>query len=701
MDTRVNHSVISRIKNNISKIQHKLEQKYLASLKADSVMVRDIIVNQYSPSEPQIYGEFYENPETIIDKEKVTYREDESDDDLIERIFKQIEELAFFAADKHIKDNFTPKPKTTISQNIFSENSQKKIHRVLMREWLNNNDLTMKPGSHDHITHLVTSEFFFYPNQERGPINAVYFEKLLEKIKALGKALPENLYLNLGTFPVTSDNSTFDNISLFVICGNEPKIHTHAKTFAFESDPFFPNLSNSSKINFPHQLYSISFITNQGLTKLYELLNDFDQSDPEGIIQIANILKDACQNFSYFIAPDHLINGLDIFIHAIQNNSINASSAQTYIQYFYNEFVNYENLRNQTFENFNRLYSPQQRNSHFHTSANGKNLTYQTLNMVDEHRFGFITEICIDHQKKVAKLELEEKIRRARENPNEILPIYISHIIQSNSTRIKEQAVLTNDNSTTFADPDFFLSFTPNEKEDESKEFWTDNYFNNDISVITCKPKKLSLLKDKFLKQITHVNVNNIRLRAMNLYRDHHSHDFTIVSQLIQLELHQQFIDDLKLCLASQPTNLTEQIILGTLREATELAKDIDLFLEKFIDFLDKKINILIETKNKLSDEATKLNAHGNPTTKTSHDELETNRFTSKEVKKLISLFQAYSKLAKDEFNLERDFIIDFTKQRDKRESYSSEFFKKPPRINPPSVNSTPFTTPKQTSNHG
>lgn len=153
------------------------------------VIIRDIVIAAQTPELLNPAGEF-QNPLS-----------DETQEKTHERLYEQIRDLCLIASSIHKKNNY-------------------KHHNL-------------KKNKKNHITRLITNEFYFYTLK---PLTLLEFQELQNKIAALAEKLPENLHFILGSFAVRVD-SVVISVVPHIECGEAPKMQFLVKNYPSSIDP--------------------------------------------------------------------------------------------------------------------------------------------------------------------------------------------------------------------------------------------------------------------------------------------------------------------------------------------------------------------------------------------------------------------------------------------------------------------------------
>lgn len=101
---------------------------------------------------------------------------------------------------------------------------------------VNDDKPKIKDDCLDNITRLLTSEFSFYSAH---PMEIELFSELLTAIQDIARLGHENVHLLLSSFAVLNERKELINMSLYVECGQNPRINLIAKSVAAEFDPDF------------------------------------------------------------------------------------------------------------------------------------------------------------------------------------------------------------------------------------------------------------------------------------------------------------------------------------------------------------------------------------------------------------------------------------------------------------------------------
>jgi len=242
----------------LAKIE-KINRRKLQAANASGPFIKDIIAYQVNTKheEPPI-GEFNEYR---INSSSFSLRRSkaETEDELIIRMMRYLEDLTMRAILVHIKENFydapalqelavrhTTKSSTALQDDVAYYQTIKNI--LAARKFIPR----MLPEKKDYITRLSINEFALYPHRDRGPLTLKGFEKLLSHVEKLAQLCPENLHLLFGSIPVkTEENSPHNkdhyfmhNIVIFVQGGSLTKLNIFSKAIPDKSDPSYPKTEN-------------------------------------------------------------------------------------------------------------------------------------------------------------------------------------------------------------------------------------------------------------------------------------------------------------------------------------------------------------------------------------------------------------------------------------------------------------------------
>ena len=180
----------------------------------DSVLINHSIKEQKNPEHEKVFIKDF----VVVSKEEKDEKKptgefdgtssDEKPERTIDRLFHAIESLTSQASSLHINENY-------------------------------NNDGKLK--NTNHITRLLTNEFFFYT---KNPLTLEQFQKLMNKVTILIKSMPENLHLLLGSFSVLTTDGRVMNVTPHIECGENPIINLIQKSHPSSIDPVYMGRKN-------------------------------------------------------------------------------------------------------------------------------------------------------------------------------------------------------------------------------------------------------------------------------------------------------------------------------------------------------------------------------------------------------------------------------------------------------------------------
>lgn len=97
-------------------------------------------------------------------------------------------------------------------------------------------DGNIQPGKENHVTRLLTNEFFFFTKH---PLNLGEFQSLLTQIISLAKMQSANIHWVLGSFAVLTSNNAVMNVVAHIQCGEQFKLDLIVKNNASDTDPVY------------------------------------------------------------------------------------------------------------------------------------------------------------------------------------------------------------------------------------------------------------------------------------------------------------------------------------------------------------------------------------------------------------------------------------------------------------------------------
>lgn len=103
----------------------------------------------------------------------------------------------------------------------------------------------LKPIFENHITRLLTHEFYFYT---KTPLSVDDYQKIVEGIVRVAQEKPKNLHLLLSSFAVVRDGALF-NIAMYVTCGQKVTINAFCKDNVSNVDLSYAGLKIFPKNN--------------------------------------------------------------------------------------------------------------------------------------------------------------------------------------------------------------------------------------------------------------------------------------------------------------------------------------------------------------------------------------------------------------------------------------------------------------------
>lgn len=127
--------------------------------------------------------------------------------------------------------------KLTNHINILA-NITNEYHKKKYCEATANNEYTLKSDCKNKITRLLLPEFSLYTE---APLSASEFAEVYENILKIAKNQQPNVHLLLSSFSVLNSKNEILNITLYVECGKDPKVHATCKTHASDTDVTYSN----------------------------------------------------------------------------------------------------------------------------------------------------------------------------------------------------------------------------------------------------------------------------------------------------------------------------------------------------------------------------------------------------------------------------------------------------------------------------
>lgn len=166
-------------------------------------------------------------------------------------------------------------------------------------------DGSIQPGKENHVTRLLTNEFFFYT---KIPLNLSEFQQLLMQIVPIAKAQSANIHWVLGSFAVLTPRNAVMNVVVYIQCGSQFELNLIVKNFSSAVDPcYIQEVDGEIKV-LPHAVKALHFndVQNASIT-LFERQYFFSHH---------NIILCQTSGGAFFyavveICADHL-NGLGI-----------------------------------------------------------------------------------------------------------------------------------------------------------------------------------------------------------------------------------------------------------------------------------------------------------------------------------------------------------------------------------------------------
>lgn len=465
------------------------------------IYIRELIVYPNKNNFTNV-GEF--DPELVQSKNiNITHLESETEEKLIYRLSKFINNLASRAAFLHIKDNF--------------------VDEHLSFERLN------------HITRLSLPEYALYPAEKRGPLTLNGLNKLLQEIEFIAQWNPENLHLLLGTVPVRTIHDQVHNICIYVECGKNPRLHLVVKALPASRDLRYPGTTNSN--------FSSAFLPQELMRELRllseQLVEDLTHHRPE--VSLINVmkLKDLCQKSVFLTPHKELVDILNLVHSRIEQdfyltNHTGWNEAKTDALLLEDEIGNFIDTHNAKQQAQISCIAPFSFSDRDHPNVNviyGGNFECRTAGGA---LFLVAVDICLDHHLGVAKNCFLHQLKHARLNNDRIIPTHISQLITSNTVSLSKKSLLSE--SIVQADPDNVivcidenLGFSLPER----KEKLPDPFFGSHLKMKIYPIYELPTYKPSLKNQIHQHNHFINKLNALRIYRLNYSSLRTINQKIL------------------------------------------------------------------------------------------------------------------------------------------------------------------------
>lgn len=537
---------------------------------ANEIYITEILAT----CDPGIKGEFdFDSNSTMDKKNKPTKIKDESDADLIKRMFEQIEVLASYAKDIHLNRS----KNVSVSQSINPLN---------------------------HVTCISTSEFFFYPNKERGALTEDNFLDLIKMIEKLAENLPENLHLLLATFPLRNNNNFVFNVAVYVQCGSTPNIHITTKSCPSNVDLIYPGTINPSLCS---EINSKS--THNELLKLHEQFKEHYTSNNQSMIFNETIpslisLLETEQNLTNITMPNNLIdivnslktakNDLMFFLTKINGTKDDLSISEITYNEFINHSLNYYVKVNELYKGMQnemiRAVATSAPISVSHSTNIKLNISYEGSIHCVANGIPFIRtiEICLDNAAMKAAHNLKQIFRLNLQTSNTTLT-YLSQILTSNTIRIQPNSQINNSRRITHVDPSIKNMGRLIHEEILSPIFGQ----NTLIKIYT--PEPLQKIASPKIEEINSNNELAIYLQACRLCVTQHPYHKIEIDKLINHRIY-QFIS-VTLSHPSLKSITYDKLIHDILVNLALKMENASAFRNDAIHFLNEKIEI-IDIKN-------------------------------------------------------------------------------------------------------
>lgn len=550
-DNNDNIISIQQIEDNIETLRLYLEKKLLNPIKdGANVWIRDILATHpsFDINQKSIYGDF-----TIEeDLPNGQSRKTETDQQLVKRMLDQIIELANYAKDIHLKRNF----KCETSQPLTLSSTMSGVESLnLIKKQLEAHENASRPilKYENEITRISTNEFFFYPNQARGPLCEKDFTDLLIQLESLAKKLPQNLHLVLGTMPVLSDRVR--NVSIYIECGLEPRIHTQTKSATAHNDPLYNNKLTLAYTDFIKDEHFIHKLMNVNIKLLANLLNQPVLNFQEILHCTQNVLSHC--NHPLYCAETDFVSKLENLLLDAHMQMLSSSQASIYARELLILYAAHVQHINATMKTLKQKYGqPQthifavtQEGIHIPFSANFTSYTAAKTPIT------IATDICLDHADKKSKKQLKKELKDTNKSLDHLLPEHITHMVLSNSISLKKNAILTHDEIAIHNDP---------ESPCIGKDGQSYNQLNIPVATVVTNEKDYPTLfgpsacirtyirrsvkshSSTLSKDVITANQRTIHLQAMRLYRTQHPYLYFTLTELIQKKILEFLLDDIQ-----------------------------------------------------------------------------------------------------------------------------------------------------------
>lgn len=550
-------------KQKMKALKSKLKQRLITPIEQGAqVQIRNIIVTHKMDET----GEFDLSGEDLVNDVK---RKDESEDDLIERMMDQIKSLGFLAAKQHLKDNFEA-PNITITSNSQSKKTNIPHSNILINQMLQSKATAklkdqrkmlsyqfykMKPNNVHNITQLVTSEYFFYPHKDRGPLSQKGFETLIKKIEIFAKRLPANLHLVLATFPVQQDDEenakNINPVLISVQCGKIPSIKVKGKSFLAAEEPIYPKFTNQAKVNFIKNAETLFENLTIYQMQLEEALSQ-NIDDKFNILNLIEEIQVICEYDCTYPPPIKLLNLLNELYLVLEADLLEDISAKIYnfnISISISEYI--EEIMNKLKSINSEL--PQYFNYSQSLSPEGKGIDF--FNHIDIETTGGVKvraaiDICYDHKKWVTKVNLENEIQHNLLHLNQVTPKFISQIVTSHPMSLKAPALITEDKVVVHADSrDLAMGVFNKAIKGHCEERLLNStpevkvYFGKTVKLKIYERSPCSLLLPALRKELDIANQLTLELETKRIYRAQRPREYEKITYKIENIYLKRFID--------------------------------------------------------------------------------------------------------------------------------------------------------------
>jgi len=590
VDLKEKQEDIEREKD-IDKGLARLEKRVQARLSAIDdrvVRTRDIFVSQWREGEP-LMGEFDtprgSAPPPVGEPKK----------EVIKRITSHIARVAEIAKRQHLNDNFPE-----------------------------GNNEGMKPGSENNITRLIFNEFSFYPHETHGPFSEKDFRLIVDNLVKIGKKLPPNMQLMLGSFPVVDKEGNIHNVVCQIQClgkDQEPLVAAFAKAIPSNIDPVYRDKQG--------RFYKNAYITSgSNLNKfeedvvspaLRDLIWGLEKSplDRTSLKESVDEAIKLCRSYPEFPLPSSLLSlveRLEQLKDKLEKESKDEEviKMRDGIEAERDRFVDDIRKRQSENEDFAAKYanSPIITMNQRHGGwAYGGNLRCVTQGGIE---FISALDICFDHIKGVAKKSYKRDLEKDRQRLEQARPHVVAHTIVSSRGNPEPDSILGKSYAQADADRevtgvgklDDYTEERPKPDAPEKTVSITDADFGYAAEVHISQQRMLDRLTGQLGESITEHNKLFVKIEALRLYANQHPNDLEAINKrLIDLIIETaiernkadglllaQTKDQIKPVIQKQLARKNIQVDSPKLGEYIKLAQDLlALYSKKERDFERKR----------------------------------------------------------------------------------------------------------------